>query len=88
MADNLPLSNADVTQYGSLKLPEPSGPHRPVMGLLYLDKDFLSAPQTQWDSYPSHYERTQTTHLPYTDYTFTAHRLHIYRTQTTHLPYT
>jgi hypothetical protein len=36
MADNLPLSSADVTESGSLKLPEPSGPHRPVMGLLYL----------------------------------------------------
>jgi hypothetical protein len=36
MADNLPLSGADVTESGSLNLPEPSGPHRPVMGLLYL----------------------------------------------------
>jgi hypothetical protein len=36
MADNLPPSNADVTEYGSLNLPEPSGPHRHVMGLLYL----------------------------------------------------
>jgi hypothetical protein len=37
MADNLPPSSADVTESGSLNLPEPSGPHRPVMGLLYLD---------------------------------------------------
>jgi hypothetical protein len=36
MADNLPLSSADVTESGSLYLPEPSGPHRPVMGLVYL----------------------------------------------------
>jgi hypothetical protein len=36
MADNLPHSSADVTESGSLNLPEPSGPHRPVMGLLYL----------------------------------------------------
>jgi hypothetical protein len=36
MADNLPASSADVTESGSLNLPEPSGPHRPVMGLLYL----------------------------------------------------
>jgi hypothetical protein len=36
MADNLPPSIADVTESGSLNLPEPSGPHRPVMGLLYL----------------------------------------------------
>jgi hypothetical protein len=36
MADNLPPSSADVTESGSLNLPEPSGPHRPVMGLLYL----------------------------------------------------
>jgi hypothetical protein len=36
MADNLPRSSADVTESGSLNLPEPSGPHRPVMGLLYL----------------------------------------------------
>jgi hypothetical protein len=35
-ADNLPPSSADVTESGSLKLPAPSGPHRPVMGLLYL----------------------------------------------------
>jgi hypothetical protein len=33
MADNLPPSSADVTESGSLNLPEPSGPHRPVMGL-------------------------------------------------------
>jgi hypothetical protein len=36
MADNLPPSSADVTEFESLNLPEPSGPHRPVMGLLYL----------------------------------------------------
>jgi hypothetical protein len=36
MADNLPLSSADVTESGSLNLPEPSGPHRPVMRMLYL----------------------------------------------------
>jgi hypothetical protein len=36
VADNLPPSSADVTESGSLNLPEPSGPHRPVMGLLYL----------------------------------------------------
>jgi hypothetical protein len=35
-ADNLPPSSADVTESGSLNLPEPSGPHRPVMGLLSL----------------------------------------------------
>jgi hypothetical protein len=28
-------SSADVAESGSLNLPEPSGPHRPVMGLLY-----------------------------------------------------
>jgi hypothetical protein len=33
---HLPPSSADVTESGSLNLPEPSGPHRPVMGLLYL----------------------------------------------------
>jgi hypothetical protein len=36
MADNLPPSRADVTKSGNLNLPEPSGPHRPVMGLLDL----------------------------------------------------
>jgi hypothetical protein len=36
MADNLPPLSADVTESGSLKLPESSGSHRPVMGLLYL----------------------------------------------------
>jgi hypothetical protein len=35
MVDNLPPSSADVTEYGSLNLSETSGPHRPVMGLLY-----------------------------------------------------
>jgi hypothetical protein len=33
MADNLPPSSADVTESGNLNLPEPSEPHRPVMGL-------------------------------------------------------
>jgi hypothetical protein len=36
MADNLPPSSADVTESGSLNFPEPAGPYRPVMGLLYL----------------------------------------------------
>jgi hypothetical protein len=40
MADNLAPSSADVTESGSLKLPEPSRPHRPVMGLLYLYFEF------------------------------------------------
>jgi hypothetical protein len=35
MADNLPLSSADVMESGSLNLPEPSEPHKPVMGILY-----------------------------------------------------
>jgi hypothetical protein len=30
MTDNLPPSSADVMESGSLNLPEPSGPHRPV----------------------------------------------------------
>jgi hypothetical protein len=34
-ADNLQLSSADVTESGGLNLPEPSGPHRSVMGMLY-----------------------------------------------------
>jgi hypothetical protein len=33
MADNLPPSSADVTESGSLNIPEPSGPHTTVMGL-------------------------------------------------------
>jgi hypothetical protein len=33
-ADNLPPSSADVTESGSLNLPDPSGSHRPVMGML------------------------------------------------------
>jgi hypothetical protein len=33
MADNLPPSSANVTESGSLNLTDPSGPHRPVMGL-------------------------------------------------------
>jgi hypothetical protein len=36
MADNPPPSSADVMECGSLYLPELSGSHRPVMGLLYL----------------------------------------------------
>jgi hypothetical protein len=35
-ADSLPPSSADVTESGSFNLPEPSGPHTPVMGMLYL----------------------------------------------------
>jgi hypothetical protein len=31
-----PPSSADVTESGSLNLPEPSGPHRAVMGMIYL----------------------------------------------------
>jgi hypothetical protein len=33
-ADNLPHSSADVTESGSLNVPEPCGPHRSVMGIL------------------------------------------------------
>jgi hypothetical protein len=36
MAENLTPSSANITESGSLNLPENSGPHRPVMGLLYL----------------------------------------------------
>jgi hypothetical protein len=36
MADNLPPSSADITKSGNLNLPEHSGPHRPVMGMIYL----------------------------------------------------
>jgi hypothetical protein len=37
MVDNLLYSGADVTESGSLNLPEPSGSHRSVMGFyLYL----------------------------------------------------
>jgi hypothetical protein len=36
MAEHLPPSSADVTESESCNLPETSGPHRPVMGLLYL----------------------------------------------------
>jgi hypothetical protein len=32
-AENVSPSNADVTESGSLNLPEPSGPHRAVMGM-------------------------------------------------------
>jgi hypothetical protein len=44
MADNLQLSSADVTESGSLNLPEPSGPHRPVMGLL-----LTKGQEARWD---------------------------------------
>jgi hypothetical protein len=39
-ADNILPSSADVTEFGSLNLPEPPGPHRPVMGMLYLYQSF------------------------------------------------
>jgi hypothetical protein len=35
-ADNLPHISADVSESGTLNLSEPSGLHRPVMGMLYL----------------------------------------------------
>jgi hypothetical protein len=41
MADNIPPSRAGVTESGSLNLPEPSGLHRPVMGLLYFMHVYL-----------------------------------------------
>jgi hypothetical protein len=34
--DNLPPSSADVTESGSLNIPEPSGSHKPVVGMLLL----------------------------------------------------
>jgi hypothetical protein len=36
MVDNLPPSSDDNMESGNLNLPDPSGSHRPVMGLLYL----------------------------------------------------
>jgi hypothetical protein len=36
MADNLSPSSADFAESDSLKLPEPSGSYRPVMGMLYV----------------------------------------------------
>jgi hypothetical protein len=43
MVGNLPPSSGDVTESGSLNLLEPSGPNRPVMGLLYFTR-ILSLP--------------------------------------------
>jgi hypothetical protein len=40
MAD-IPPSSADVTESGNLNLPEPSGPHRPLMGMLYLTRYYI-----------------------------------------------
>jgi hypothetical protein len=34
-ADNLPPSSADVTESGSLNLPEPCGSDRPVTGMFF-----------------------------------------------------
>jgi hypothetical protein len=39
MADNVPPSSADVTKSGSLNVPQPSGPHRPVMGFPFTFRD-------------------------------------------------
>jgi hypothetical protein len=36
MADNLPPSRPMSRNLEALTYPEPSGPHRPVMGFLYL----------------------------------------------------
>jgi hypothetical protein len=36
-ADSLPPSSADVTESGSLDLPQPSGPHRAVMAMLIME---------------------------------------------------
>jgi hypothetical protein len=35
MADNLSPSSTDVTESGSLNLPEPSRPHKSLMGMRY-----------------------------------------------------
>jgi hypothetical protein len=40
-ADNQQPSSADVTESGSLNLPEPSGPHGPVMGMLFYNLELL-----------------------------------------------
>jgi hypothetical protein len=48
MADNLPPSSADVMESGSLNLPEPSGPHRPVIGILYFYVFLNSTTITVW----------------------------------------
>jgi hypothetical protein len=45
MVDNPPPSSADDTESGSLKLPEPSGHHRPVIRLVYLYQNL----STGWD---------------------------------------
>jgi hypothetical protein len=42
-AENLPPSSADVMESGSLNFPKHSGPHRPVMGIIYL---YLFVPYT------------------------------------------
>jgi hypothetical protein len=48
MADNLPPSSADVTESGSLNLPESSEPRRPVMGLLKKKKVPVNFGQGQY----------------------------------------
>jgi hypothetical protein len=45
MVDKLQPSNVDVMKSGSLNLPELSGPHRPVMGLLHLYLSVLTTAQ-------------------------------------------
>jgi hypothetical protein len=49
MADNLPPLSANVMESRSLNLPESSGPHRPVMGLLYLLHSVLDQLTVQYD---------------------------------------
>jgi hypothetical protein len=48
MADNLPPSSSDVTESGNLNLPEPSGPHRPVTGLIYLYRLSITSAVVCW----------------------------------------
>jgi hypothetical protein len=46
MADNLPPTSVDAMESVDLNLPEPSGPHRPVMGMIYL---LPTAFRPNWD---------------------------------------
>jgi hypothetical protein len=65
-ANNLPPSSADVTESGSLNLPEPAGLHRPVTRMLY----HMCIPLNSSVRYTDCYNKLGAEHYPVTVISF------------------
>jgi hypothetical protein len=67
MGDNLPPSSANVTESGSLNLPESYGPHRPVMGMPYLFLPYFRILSTnEFDSHVTQQARNSSLMMTHT----------------------